>query len=128
VLFVPCVRRFAAQVDNGGDAEFLEFGEIRRMRLRAAKKLIGNFSGVVNARNGDFFSEGSVGGRSSNGGLPKWNGERETRKTQSKEENNLHRELARKSLGGRRKKRKKKRRKFREKQHHKIWAIEEKVI
>lgn len=97
------------------------------MRLGAAKKLLGNFSGIVNAGKGDFFSEGSVGGRSGSRGLPKRNGGRETRKTESKEEKKLHRELARKSLGRRREKRKKKRRKLREKQHHKIWAIEEKV-
>ncbi|HYA62258.1 MAG TPA: hypothetical protein VED66_03595 [Candidatus Sulfotelmatobacter sp.] len=41
--------------------------------------------------------------------MPKWNGGRETRKTESKEERKkLHRELARKSLGGRREKKKKK--------------------
>jgi hypothetical protein len=80
------------------------------MRLRAAKKLLGNFSDVVNTGKRDFFSQGRAGRRGS-GGLPKWNGGRETRKTESKEERKkLHRELARKSLGGRREKKKKKER------------------
>lgn len=37
-------RRFAAQINDRSDPEFFEFGEIGKIWLRAAKKLIGNFS------------------------------------------------------------------------------------
>lgn len=96
--------RFTAQIDDGGDAEFLEFSEIGKMRLRATKKRVRNFSSVRNSRKRDFRGEGRR-GRGRRGGesgrLPKWDGGKEQWKEESEEERKKsHRELARKSLGG----------------------------
>lgn len=66
------VRRFAAQINDGGDAEFFELVESGKTRLRAAKELIGNFSSVVNTGKRHFFCE-RRGRRDGSGGLPKWN-------------------------------------------------------
>jgi len=51
------LRRFVAEVDDGGDAESFELRERGKRGLRAAKKLIGDFSGVVNALERDFLGE-----------------------------------------------------------------------
>lgn len=76
------------------------------MRLPATKKMREDFSGVVNARNGDF-SRGRRGRGVERRRLPKWNGGKEERKRENEEQGkNLHRELARKSLGGKAEKRK----------------------
>ena len=56
-LALACVRRFFAEIDDGGDAKFFQFVKIGKMGLRAAKKRIGNFSGVGNARKRDFLSD-----------------------------------------------------------------------
>jgi hypothetical protein len=103
-FLVARIRRFTAQIDDGGDAEFLKFDEIGKMRLCAAKKRLRNFSGVGNARQSDFCGErrrGRGGGGSKSRRFPKWEGRREEREKKSEEERKkAHRELARKSLGG----------------------------
>lgn len=121
---ISSVGSFTAQVDDGGDAEFFEFGEIGKVRLRAAKKRIRNFSGVRNSANGDFCDErgrGSRGRRGDSGRLPEWNEGRAEKKDESEEERKkAHRELARKSLGGKEEKKKEKGRGRRAQRHHKI--------
>ncbi len=37
-FLIASVRGFAAQIDDGGDTEFIEFGEFGKLRLRAAKE------------------------------------------------------------------------------------------
>lgn len=51
------LRRFGADVDDGGDAESLELRKRGKRGLGAAKKLIGDLSGIVNAIEGDFLGE-----------------------------------------------------------------------
>src|SRR5256885_4468520 len=59
------IRVFAAKVDDGGDAEFLELFEAFGARLGSAKKRIVDFSGVGDAGKLEFFAErdGRDGGR-----------------------------------------------------------------
>jgi len=47
---------FTAKIDNGGDAEFLEFGQALRSGLRAAIKMVIDSAGVGNAGDGKFVS------------------------------------------------------------------------
>ncbi len=56
---------FAAKVDDGGDAEFLELFEAFGAKLGPAKKRIVDFSGVGDAGKLEFFAErdGRDGGR-----------------------------------------------------------------
>jgi hypothetical protein len=108
-LLIARVGKFTAQIDDGGDAEFFEFGKTGKMRLRAAKKMIGNFSGVGNARERDFLGGGRRGRSVESRRLAQRNGVREERKGESEEERKKsHSELARKSLGGRGEKEKEK--------------------
>ncbi len=52
---------FAAKIDDGGDAEFLEPRDAFGMRLRATKERIVDFSGIVNTRELKLFAEGNGG-------------------------------------------------------------------
>ena len=52
------LRRFTTKIDDGGDAELLKFVKTFNVRLRAAKKRIGNLTGVGNAKNWKFFRDG----------------------------------------------------------------------
>ena len=61
------VSEFASQVDDGGNSQSFQFRQIREMRLSAAKKTIGDFSGVGNPGKRDFFGEGRN-GRGNGGG------------------------------------------------------------
>ena len=56
---------FAAKVDDGGDAEFLELFEAFGAKLGSAKKRVVDFSGVWDAGKLEFFAErdGRDGGR-----------------------------------------------------------------
>ena len=47
---------FASQIDNSGDADFLEFGQALQSRLRAAIEMIIDSADVRNTRNAKFFS------------------------------------------------------------------------
>ena len=47
---------FAAEIDDGGDAEFFKFGEALGPRLRAAVEMIVNFSAIGNGGDVKFFS------------------------------------------------------------------------
>ena len=51
---------FAAQVDNGSDAEIFQFLETLRARLRATKKRIANFSAVWKPVEFQFFTVGGA--------------------------------------------------------------------
>jgi hypothetical protein len=118
-LAIAEARKFGAQINDGGDAKFCEFGKIGKMRLGAAKKRIGDLAGVGNSGYGDFLSGERSGRREGRGRLPKWNGGREKRKEENEEERKKrHRELARKSLGGRSEKKKEKEKELSVQRHH----------
>ncbi len=51
-------RRFAAEVNDGRNAESLELRQRRNVGLRSAEELIGDFSRVVNALKRDSFGAG----------------------------------------------------------------------
>ena len=72
--------RFSAQIHDSVDAEFLQFGEIGKMRLSAAKKVIGDFSSVGNAWDRDFCSDDGIRSSGKRRRLPKRNRVSEERK------------------------------------------------
>ena len=47
---------FASQIDNGGDAKFLEFGQALQSRLRAAIKMVIDSADIRNTWSAKFFS------------------------------------------------------------------------
>lgn len=63
--------RFAAQVNDRGNAKFFQFAEIGKMRLGATKKGIGNLSSVGNAVEKEFFSDGRRRRKGKIGPVPK---------------------------------------------------------
>ena len=106
-------RRFVAQIDDGGDPKSLELAEIGKMRLSATKKLVGNSSSVADTGEGEFLGRSRRRGSRTRTALPKGNGARAKRDGENEEERKkLHRELARKSLGGRERREKKKKRRI----------------
>jgi len=104
------VCEFAPQIHNDGDAELFQFRKICKMRLSAAKKMIGNFSDVGNTRKRDLFRKRRSCRRRENGRLGKRScGRGEKKRERDGEREKSHRELARKSLGGSEWKKKRKR-------------------
>jgi len=80
------LRRFSAQIHDSVDAEFFQFREIVKMRLSAAKKVIGDLSSVRNAGDRDLCGDGRRRSRVERRSLPKRNRASEERKGESAEE------------------------------------------